>query len=192
MPQYTSPSGIAQLNTMFPALVSTAPAIAWNGTIAAKMHAHIVVSLRLIALNLADAQYCSGTRSRAYSWVNGVNNNEATEISDRINAAIPRAYRATQWAVEASARNATITNPINVTTAPSSSNRGRPARTPRPAITIAVASAASDPIFSVACEASTVNTIHGMSAMKMPLPPPLGSAVRLSFEDIEVSFRFLQ
>src|ERR1700760_2452670 len=96
------------------------------------MHAHIVVSLRLIALNLGDPQYCSGTFSRAYSSVNGVNNSDANEISDRIRAAIPRAYRATQWAVEASARKATTTNPMNVITAPTSSSFGRPACTLRP------------------------------------------------------------
>src|ERR1700739_1940801 len=128
------------------------------------MHAHIVVSLRLISLNFGEPQYCSGTCSRAYSSVNGVNNNDANDISARISAAIPRAYRATQWAVEASARNATTTNPMNVTTAPTSSSLGRPERTPGTAITIAAASAASDPIFNVACEASTVNTIQGISA----------------------------
>src|SRR6202012_626676 len=126
------------------------------------MHAHIVVSLRLICLNLGDPQYCSGTCSRAYSSVNGVNNSEANEISDRTSAAIPRAYRATQCAVEASARNATATNPMKVITAPTSSSFGRPASTLLAAITIAVTSAASDPIFSVACEASTVNVIHGI------------------------------
>src|SRR6202042_2024215 len=152
IPQYTNPSGIAQLNTMFPALVLTVPAIAWNGTIAAKMHAHIVVSLRLIALNLGEPQYRSGTFSRAYCSVNGVKNNDANEISDRISAAIPRAYRATQWAVDPSARNATTTNPMNVTTAPVSSSLGRPARIPGTAITIAAASATSDPICSVACD----------------------------------------
>src|SRR6201986_307715 len=188
MPQYTNPSGIAQLNTMFPALVSIVPAIAWNGTIAANMHAHIVVSLRLICLNLGDPQYCSGTCSRAYSSVNGVNNSEANEISERISAAIPRAYRATQWAVEASARKATTTNPMNVTTAPTSSSFGRPARTLRAAIQIAAASAASDPIFSVACAASTVNTIHGISAIKMPFPPPPVSALSLLLDDMKVSF----
>src|ERR1700757_2776804 len=123
------------------------------------MQAHIVVSLRLICLNLGDPQYCSGTCSRAYSSANGVKNSEANEISDRISAAIPRAYRATQWAVEASARNATTTKPMNVTTAPTSSSLGCPARTLRAAITIAVASAAKDPIFSVECDASTVNMI---------------------------------
>ena len=145
MPQYTSPSGMAQLKMMFPGLVLIAPAIMWNGTIAANMHAHIVVSFRLIALNLGEPQYCSGTCSRAYSSVNGVNNNDANEIADRINAAIPRAYRATQWAVEASATNATTTNPTNVTTAPTSSRlrtpgahapglRSRPPRRARPPI----------------------------------------------------------
>ena len=54
---------------------------------------------------------------------------------------------------------------------------------------IAVASAASDPIFSVACEASTVNTIHGISAIKMPLPPPLGSALSFLVDDMKVSSR---
>ena len=78
---------------------------------------------------------------------------------------------------------------MNVTTAPTSSSLGRPARTLRPAITIAAASAASDPIFSVACEASTVNTIHGISAIKMPLPPPLDSALPLLLDDMEFSFR---
>ena len=114
-----------------------------------------------------------------------MNISEANEISDRISAAIPRAYRATQWAVEASARNATTTNPMNVTTAPTSSNLGRPARTLRPAITIAVARAASDPIFSVACEASTVNTIHGISAIKIPFPPPLDSPLPLLVDDMD-------
>ena len=140
------------------------------------MHAHIVVSLRLISLNFGDPQYCSGTCSRAYCSVNGVNNNEANEISAKINAAIPRAYRATQLAVEASTRNATTTNPMNVTTAPTSSSFGRPARTPGTAITIAIPSAASDPNFNVECETSTVNAIQGISAMKIPLPPELDSA----------------
>ena len=61
IPQNTNPSGMAQLKTIFPALVLIVPAITWNGTIAAKMHAHIRVSLRLISLNFGDPQYCSGT-----------------------------------------------------------------------------------------------------------------------------------
>jgi len=117
--------------------------------------------------------------------VNGVKNNEANEIRARIAAAIPRAYRATQWAVEASARNATATNPMNVTTAPTSSSLGRPARTPGPAITTAAASAASDPSLRVEWAASTVNTIHGTRAMKIPLPPPLGSSALVLFDDMK-------
>jgi hypothetical protein len=60
---------------------------------------------------------------------------------------------------------------------------------PGTAITIAAASAAKDPSFSEECDASTVKTTHGISAMKMPLPPPLGCALSLLFDDMEVSLR---
>jgi hypothetical protein len=78
---------------------------------------------------------------------------------------------------------------MNVATAPTSITFARPARTPGTAITIAVASAAKDPSFSDECVASTVKTTHGISARKMPLPPPLGSALSLLLDDMEVSFR---
>src|SRR5579884_174515 len=152
------------------------------------MHAHIRVSLRLISLNFGDPQYCSGTCSRAYSSVNGTNSNDANEIRARIAAAMPRAYRATQWAVVASATNATTTKPVNVTTAPTSSSFGRPLRTPGTAITAAATSAAIDPSLSVECATSTVNKIQGTSAMKIPFPPALGSALSLLVDDMNVSF----
>jgi hypothetical protein len=57
------------------------------------------------------------------------------------------------------------------------------------AITTAATSATIEPIFSVACETSTVKMIHGISTMKMPLPPALGSALCVWFDGIEVSFR---
>src|ERR1700722_5614948 len=121
---------------------------------AMKTKPHRAVSLRLIRLNWGEPQYCSGTWSRAYCSVNGTNNSDPNAIVARINAAIPRAYRATQWAVEASARNATTAKPMNVTTAPTSSDLGWPFRTLGTAITIATTSAASEPSFSVAWDAS--------------------------------------
>ena len=78
---------------------------------------------------------------------------------------------------------------MNVMIAPTSSDFGWPLRIPGIAITTAAASATSDPIFSVACAASTVKMIHGISAIKIPLPPALGSALSLLVEDMKFSFR---
>src|ERR1700729_2061373 len=120
----TSPSGMTQLQMIVTALVLTAPAMIWNGTIAMNTKPHSALSLRLICLNRGEPQYCSGTCSRAYCSVNGTNSSDPNAIPARINAAIPRAYRATQCAVAASATNATTTNPTNVITAPISSDLG--------------------------------------------------------------------
>jgi hypothetical protein len=80
---------------------------------------------------------------------------------------------------------------MNVTTAPTSSSLGWPVRTPGSAIATAAASAANDPSCRLECATSTVNRIHGISAMKIPLPPALGSALSLSFDDLTVSFRLM-
>ncbi len=56
-------------------------------------------------------------------------------------------------------------NPMNVTTAPTSSTLGCPERTHGSAITTAAPSAAIDPSLRVEWATSTVSTIHGISAM---------------------------
>src|ERR1700733_12771666 len=185
----TSDTGMTQLQMMFPARVLTVPATMWNGTMAMNTQPHSVVSLRLTALNAAEPQYCSGTFSRAYCSVNGTASKDPNASAARSSAAIPRAYRATQCPTDGSATKATTTNPMKVATAPSSNDFGCPLRIPGSAITTAVPSASNDPSFRVECATSTVNTIHGISARKIPFPPELRSAFSLLVDDIEFSFR---
>jgi len=80
---------------------------------------------------------------------------------------------------------------MNVTTAPTSSSLGRPLRTPGSAIPTAAASAANDPSCRLECATSTVNRSHGISAMKIALPPALGSALSHLLDDMTVSFRLM-
>jgi hypothetical protein len=71
----------------------------------------------------------------------------------RAAAATARAYRVSQWVTDGSATNATTVNTMNVATAATSINFGRPpsrieyAHTPR-----AITTEATDAIFSVPCQ----------------------------------------
>ena len=55
-----------------------------------KIHAHIIVRRRFVALNVGEAQNSRGTESRAYYSVNGVNSSEPNAINARSAAAIAR------------------------------------------------------------------------------------------------------
>ena len=58
MATITSTNGVTQLNRMLVGRLLISPAAMWNGTIAANVHAQIVVSRRLIALNFGEFQSC--------------------------------------------------------------------------------------------------------------------------------------
>lgn len=63
-PQTMRLIGTTQLNRMLVGFLSIAPAITWKGTIAVKIHAHIVVRRRFVALNAGEAQNSRGTNPR--------------------------------------------------------------------------------------------------------------------------------